>query len=101
MGDYVVHMKKKVVKKGKAHWVNANYVRLVKHALPGGKFIWVKAGTQVIDRAWRFLRSYIANNNNKAGSDSMARAVRSAQWVYWHRHDDLWAATGRLIQDDA
>ena len=49
--DAVVHCKKRVKVKGKMQWLKPRYTRVVKHKLPGGKKLAVKAGTQHIDRA--------------------------------------------------
>jgi len=95
--DFVVHQKKKI----KGVWVKPCFVKMVRHTLPDKQKLWVKGGTQIIDRAWQFLRRHIHNHNGEAGSASLARLIRSAQWAYWHRDSDLWAATGRLISDDA
>ena len=95
--DFVVHQKKKV----NGVWVKPTFVKRARHTLPDKTTLWVKAGTQVIDRAWQFLRRHIHNHNGDAGSESLARMIRSAQWAYWHRDSDLWAATGRLISHDA
>ena len=32
------------------------------------------------------------------GSDAFERRVRSAQWLYWHRHGDLWVETGKMLK---
>ena len=55
MRDAVVHCKKKTIVNGKVKWAAPQYVRVVFHKLPGGKALKVKANTQHIDRAWRFL----------------------------------------------
>ena len=75
----VVHCKKKTL------WA-PQYVRVVSHKLPGGKALKVKAGTQHIDRAWRFLKERIRRNQNvKAGSKAIQAQIRSAQYEYWLR----------------
>ena len=32
------------------------------------------------------------------GSKALRVRVRSAQWAYWHRGQDLWLETGRMLQ---
>ena len=57
----------------------------------------VKAGTQVIDGAWRFLKERIVLNQRcKMGTARLRAKVRSAQYEYWHRNEDLWLCTGEL-----
>ena len=94
----VVHRKKKVKVKGVWKWQLPKYVRLVSHSIPGSKKkMTVKAGTQVIDRAWRFLKERIVLNQRcKVGTARLRAKVRSAQYEYWHRNEDLWLCTGEL-----
>ena len=96
--DNVVHQKKKVKVKGVWKWQLPKYVRLVSHSIPGSKKkMTVKAGTQVIDRAWRFLKERIVLNQRcKVGTARLRAKVRSAQYEYWHRNEDLWLCTGEL-----
>ena len=57
----------------------------------------VKAGTQVIDRAWRFLKDRIhAQSNSKVGFATLKAQIRSAQYEYWHMGQDLWKLTGSV-----
>eukprot|EP00438_Fugacium_kawagutii_P028229 Skav214969 [mRNA] locus=scaffold124:285197:286465:- [translate_table: standard] len=96
--DNVVHCKKRVKINGKWCWRKPNYVRLVKHKIPGQqRFIKCKAGTQVIDRAWRFLKDRVeVNSKCRVGSAALRAKLRSAQYEYWHGKKDLWVATGIL-----
>ncbi|CAJ1462027.1 unnamed protein product [Effrenium voratum] len=95
--DRVVHCKKRVKKGKKWVWQTPKYCQLVRHKLPGGKVLKVKSGTQVIDRCWRFLKERISlNGATKAGSSMLQAKLRSAQYEYWHRCDDLWVHTGKL-----
>ncbi|OLQ10741.1 hypothetical protein AK812_SmicGene5514 [Symbiodinium microadriaticum] len=57
--DAVVHQKKKVKINGKWVWKLPKYVTMKTHKLPSGRKIKTKAGTQVIDRAWRFLKVHV------------------------------------------
>ncbi|CAE6950598.1 unnamed protein product [Symbiodinium sp. CCMP2592] len=100
--DRVVHCKNRVKIQGKWTWRAPHYVRIVKHTLPGGKgkTLNVKSGTQIIDRCWRFLKERVrVNQHTKCGSALLRAKLRSAQYEYWHRTDDLWVATGHLCQD--
>ena len=96
--DNVIHAKKRVKINGKWRWQNPSYVRIVTHKVPGVKKpIKCKAGTQIIDRAWKFLKDRLPLNQNcKVGSAALRTKLRSAQYEYWHKNDDLWLATGVL-----
>ncbi|CAJ1374532.1 unnamed protein product [Effrenium voratum] len=84
--DSVVHKKKLVIKNGKRSWKPPTYVKVVSHKLPGGKRLSVKAGTQIIDRAWRFIKDRLkANQNVKAGRVILRAQIRSAQYEYPRR----------------
>ena len=96
--DSVVHQKKKVRRAGKWVWQQPTCVRLVTHKLPCGKKIQVKAGTQIVDRAWKFLKQRVkVNQHAKCGSVRLQAMMRSAQYEYWHRGCDLWLSTGELM----
>ena len=69
--DSVRHSKKLVLRHGKRVLLKPKFVVTVKHTLPGGRKIKVKAGTQVIDRAWRFLKDRITNRSALPGSDAI------------------------------
>ena len=96
--DKVVHCKKKVKTNGKWKWQMPNYVRLVHHKVPRQKaLVRCKAGAQVIDRAWRFLKERLQiNQASRVGSAALRAKLRSAQYEYWYRNRDLWLATGSL-----
>ena len=103
--DHVVHQKKrlmkngKVVKKcGKAVWIKPSYTKTFTHKAQSGKAVMCKGGTQVIDRLWQHLRSYLKHRAYAVHSRSMAIRIRSAQWAYWHRNDDLWMETGNILR---
>ena len=64
-----------------------------------GKKLRVKAGTQVIDRCWRFLKDRLTlYQNAKVGSLILSKKLRSAQYQYWYKNSDLWVATGALCK---
>ena len=96
--DHVVHCKQRVKVKGKWMWKAPKYVSLREHKLPdSGKVIKVKAGTQIIDRVWRFFKSRLdLNQHSKAGSARLREQIRSIQYEYWNRNKDLWVASGDL-----
>ena len=84
--------------KGKWRWQLPKYVRIATHKVPGTKTaLKVKAGTQVIERAWRYLKDRVVLNQNcTTGSKRLRSKLRSAQYLYWYRQKDLWVATGEL-----
>ena len=96
--DNVRHCKKKVKVKGKWQWRKPCYVKMAKHKDPAtGHIIKTKGGTQIIDRVWRFLKDRIVLNQNvSVGSPLLRAKIRSAQYEYWHRDEDLWLACGVL-----
>lgn len=94
---WVVHKKKRIKIAGRWTWVRPNYVKLFTHTLPDGSKLTVKGGTQIIDRFWSHLRSHLGHRNRRPGSASLARRIRSAQWTYWHRGEDLWLKTGEML----
>ena len=70
------------------------------HRLPCGKLLTVKAGTQIIDRAWRELKRHLGPRTYDPHSTKLAAFIRSAQWCYWHRGDDLWPELGKVVKSD-
>ena len=96
--DNVVHAKKRCLVGGKVVWIKPCFTKVVTHTLPDGKTLRVKAGTQIVDRFWRHLRSFLEGNSLKVNSAVIRARVRSAQWVYWYRNEDLWAHTGKLLK---
>ena len=95
--DWVVHKKKCQIIKGKRTWLKPKYVLLTEHHMPEGKILRVKAGTQIIDRAWHFIKNHVGKRTGQIGHASFKHRVRSAQWLYWHRREDQWAATGKML----
>ena len=58
----------------------------------------VKAGTQIVDRAWKFIKKRLRLNQfTKVGSSLLRAHIRSAQYEYWHRNRDLCACAGQLL----
>ena len=108
--DHVVHMKKRKLVKGKDgkvkkdrngkamyQWIKPRYTRVVRHELSPGKSLYVKAGTQIIDRAWSHMRTYLRGHSSKVGSQALQRRIRFGQWSYWHRGHDLWLELGKAL----
>ena len=94
--DHVRHCKKRVKVKGKWMWKLPTYVPVTTHKDPktGRKFK-TKGGTQIIDRAWRFLKDRIhLNQHCRVGMPLLRAKIRSAQYEYWHRNAGLWLQTG-------
>ena len=98
MHDRVVHAKKRVLVNGKFIWKAPTYVKVVEHRVPSRKKpLRVKAGTQIIDRAWRFMKDRISlNQHTRTGTLLLRNKIRSAQYQYWKRGSDLWLETGNL-----
>ncbi|OLQ09053.1 hypothetical protein AK812_SmicGene7355 [Symbiodinium microadriaticum] len=96
--DRVVHAKKRVLVNGKFILKAPTYVKVVEHRVPGRKKpLRVKAGTQIIDRAWRFMKDRISlNQHTRTWTLLLRNKIRSAQYQYWKRGFDLWLETGNL-----
>ena len=98
--DAVRHSKKVVMRKGKRVMLQPTYTRLSTHKLPNGKLLHTKAGSQIIDRAWRFIREHVKGNTMTPNLASTAAAVRSAQWFYWNRGKDLWIENAKMLKSN-
>ena len=97
--DNVVHKKKWLVVNGKQTWVWPHYIHEALHAHLAEE-IRVKAGTQVIDRFWGHVRAYLKHAARLVGSCTLRRKIRgAAQWTYWHRGENHWRATAKMLQD--
>ena len=77
-------------------WKRPTYVKVAVHTgAATGKKMKTKGGTQIIDRAWRYLKDRIKLNQKCTVGSSLLRAkIRSAQYEYWHRNADMWLASG-------
>ena len=102
--DHVVHKKRQLMKNGKpvkrhgkTVWLNSQYTKTFTHKTQTGRKIMCKGGTQIIDRFWQHIRRYLKCRSHPVGSAAMATRIRSAQWAYWHRGDDLWLETGQML----
>ena len=98
--DWVVHARKRKKIGGKWVWLKPTFTKLVRHKLPEGGSILVKGGTQIVDRAWQFLKEHIGSRTLKPKSRALASRIRSGQWEYWNRGNDLWVATGDMIYEE-
>ena len=98
MHDYVVHKKKLIIKNGVRTWLKPKFTQVVRHMTPDGAKMYVKSGTQIIDRFWSHLRGFMQHRSAKPGTWELRRRVRMAQWTYWHRSRGLWSHAGAAIQ---
>ena len=98
--DRVIHKKQRIKVGTKFRWIAPKYVEMQCHKVPIAKrIINAKSGTQIIDRCWRCLKErLIINKNCRVGSRMLKMKLRSAQYEYWCRGQDLWITTGTLIQ---
>ena len=72
--DAVVHAKKRVRRNGKYVWAKPTFVKLASHKLPDGRRIKSKAGTQIVDRAWRFIKERLQRNQHAKSASVMLAA---------------------------
>ena len=57
-----------------------------------------KRGTQHIDRCWKFIKQRLSKGTcTRAGMRSLQAQIRSAQYEYWYRGEDMWVRTGDLL----
>ena len=97
--DWVVHQKKFVVSGGVRTWLEPKYSVICTHKLPDGSSLRVKSGSQIIDRFWSHLRTFIRSRSRASpGTAAVRRRLRMAQWAYWHHSKNLWAHAGHAIQ---
>ena len=98
--DNVVHAKKRKLIHGTMRWVRPTYVKVTVHRLPGtSKTVRCKAGTQIIDRAWRFIKErLVLNQNTRAGSRLLRAQIQAAQYQYWFKNQDPWKTACELSQ---
>ena len=87
-----------IKKNGKFVWTKPQYAKLFKHKLPSGKTLKCKGGTQIIDRFWEDLRAHLKGRSGRVGSTALRRRVRSAQWAYWYKGENLWVKTGDMLK---
>jgi hypothetical protein len=99
--DWVVHSRKSVTINGVQRWVKPHYSKLRWHMVEDGaqkKKLWVKSGTQIIDRCWQGLRKHLGTLSTGPKSKALTHKVRSFQWEYWNRGEDLWLQTGVMVK---
>ena len=71
-----------------------NYVKVTTH-----KTLKTKAGTQILDRAWRYIKDRLSlNQSTGAGSKLIRAQIQGAQFQYWMKNEDPWTATCLLSQ---
>ena len=99
--DKVVHCMQRMKVNGKFRWLNPKHADIVTHQILGAqKTLKVKSGSQISDRVWRFLKDRILMNQHcKAGSSLLRGKLRSVQYEYWFKNQDLWLATGDLCTE--
>ena len=59
--------------------------------------MYVKTGTQIIDRFWSHLRKHLRDRKKAVGSTVLRHRIRSAQWSYWYKEEDAWQKTGDML----
>ena len=79
-------------------WQAPTFVKLSTHKLPNGKTIRRKAGTQIVDRAWRFIKDRLhLRQAATVGSTILRTQIRGAQYEHWKRDKDMWLCIGDLL----
>ena len=81
-------------------WIKPFFSKIKTHVLPNGNTLKVKSGTQIIDRAWQAIKAHIGKRPDQPGSRRLTARIRSAQFEYWNRGKDLWAATGEFLKEE-
>jgi hypothetical protein len=81
----------------KATWMKPQYTKVYNLTLPNGKKVAVKSGTQVIDRFWQHLRKTLNKVSRVPGNAAMTRKIRSAQYTYWFRRQNMWKKAGDML----
>ena len=76
----------------------AIFTKTFAHKTPHGTEVVYVGGTQTIDRFWRTFRSSVVGQSCVVGSHAMERRIRSCQWEYWFKGEDLWIKTGEMLQ---
>ena len=97
--DMAVHKKMLVIKNGVRIWMNPKYSELHTHITPDKTKVHVKTGTQIIDRFWKHLRGHLGTMKRKTGSATLESRIRSAQFTYWYKGQDLWLKTGDMLEE--
>ena len=91
--------KKRKLVNGKMVWTKPHFTKVYTHTLPDGKKLKVKSGTQIIDRFWGHLRSYLKYAPRRVGSQALKRKIRAAQWTYWHKNQNAWQSTANMLKE--
>ncbi|CAK0809656.1 unnamed protein product [Prorocentrum cordatum] len=96
--DNVVHMKREIVRQGGTFWLKPKFSEVVDHELPSGVTLRTKSGTQIIDRFWAHLREHLQSRTRRVGTHATRRRIRSAQWTFWNKGQELWSRTGDMLK---
>ncbi|CAK0894549.1 unnamed protein product [Prorocentrum cordatum] len=94
--DWVVHAKKRVMVKGKWVWIKPKFTKITHHDVPDDSK--PNKTKRIIDRIWGELRKHLGNKKT-ANTKALTNKIRSYQWLYWHRGEDLWLATGKMLEE--
>ena len=65
---------------------------------PDGGQLSVKSGMQIIDRLWGTLRAHLKHCSRVPENPAMTRKLRSAQFEYWHKGQNMWLARGAMLR---
>ena len=96
--DQAIHKKKRVIENGVAKWIKPKYSKIVCHEVDNRQKLYVKTGTQIIDRFWGHLRAHLGRMKRQTGSQTLQSRIRSAQFTYWYKGEDLWLRTGDMLK---
>jgi hypothetical protein len=96
--DQAIHKTKKVFVRGKAKIIKPKYSEIKCHSLADGSKLYVKTGTQIIDRFWQRVRAHLKHRAKKVGSSILHARIRSAQFDYWYKGRDMWLQTGEMLE---
>ena len=97
--DRAVHKSKLVTNNGVRVWLKPKYNEIHAHVLPDNSKLYVKTGTQIIDRFWQHLRAHLGTMKRKTGSATLESRICSAQFTYWFKGKDLWLKTGDMLEE--
>ena len=70
---------------GVAKWVNPKYSKIIVHEIENKQKLYVKSGTQIINRFWSHLRTHLGRMKRTTGSKTLEARIRSARFTYWYK----------------
>ena len=76
-----------------------HFTKVFNLKVPGGGKLRVKSGTQIIDRFWGHVRAHAKYAPRVPGNQVLRRKIRSAQFTYWHKNQNAWKATAKMLQN--